>query len=109
MNVRSLCNKTFQTAAFILTNNIKLLFLTETWMHDDNDIDDAIVSETCPTDYKFLNSPRGHGKRGGGLALIYHKSITAISVLSPVLFQSFELTIFSYNYFKSKYFCLPYL
>lgn len=62
MNVRSMSNKTAPIADFIIANNLKMLFLTETWQQNDL-VDAAVFSEACPPDYKFFSIPR-HNRRG---------------------------------------------
>jgi hypothetical protein len=63
MNVRSLSNKTDPIADFVIANNLKMLFLTETWQKNDM-VDTAVFSQACPPDYKFFSIPR-HNRRGG--------------------------------------------
>jgi hypothetical protein len=53
MNVRSLSNKTDPIADFVIANNLKMLFLTETWQKNDM-VDTAVFSQACPPDYKIF-------------------------------------------------------
>lgn len=93
MNVRSLCNKAASNAEFIVSKSIALLFLTETWLKNEADYDNAVLSDACPSDYKFLSFPRSNNKKGGGLAVIYHQSISARQLQLHQEFLSFEIAL----------------
>jgi hypothetical protein len=95
MNVRSLSNKTDPTADFVIANNLKILFLTETWQKNDM-VDTAVFSQACPPDYKFFSIPR-HNRRGGvsllyimtALKYVYHRvSLSPIALLNSLYFMS---------------------
>jgi hypothetical protein len=94
INVRSLSNMTDPTADFVIANNLKMLFLTDTWQKNDM-VDTAVFSQARPPDYKFFSIPRHNRRVGGSLTLIYHDSIKIClspSILKP--YSSFELAVF---------------
>ncbi len=70
INARSVVNKTFILNDYCSSNNLDFLFVTETWL---DALDLSPLSELCPFNYLFLNSPRTSG-RGGGIATVYKKS-----------------------------------
>ena len=64
-NVRSMFNKISLINQHLIANNVDLLFLTETWLHES--ILDSMVK---PKDYELIRHDRRHSK-GGGVALLY--------------------------------------
>jgi hypothetical protein len=97
-NVRSMRGKGNLIADFIVNNKVHVMFITESWLRD-NDAADVVVSrEACPSpDYDFLNFPRPVRRgRGGGIAVIFLRSlnIKPLSVAQPTKFTCFELALF---------------
>lgn len=70
LNCRSVVNKKVAINDYIVSNNIDLLALTETWLGKEN----VILSELTPEGFSVLQWPRKH--RGGGLALIHKDHIS---------------------------------
>ncbi len=70
LNIRSISNKTFAFNEQILSHELDLLFMTETWL---NAGELGPHSEVCPKDYIFFNMTLSVG-RGGGLATIYRNN-----------------------------------
>ena len=65
------------------TNNVDLLFLTETWLNSN-----VIDSNFCPLGYNIIRNDRLG--RGGGVAVIFKNSLKIIEVTSKfVSFDSF--------------------
>ncbi len=88
LNARSVCNKAMTISEHILDKNADILFLTETWLHDD---DSPIIEELTPLDYRYLGTCRKH-KRGGGTGVVF-KSHLKFKTNSPVqAFNTFEHT-----------------
>ena len=67
-NVRSLNNKSFLVNDFITTSKLDFMFLTETWLEQNNSA--TVLIETAPPDYNFFDACRS-GKRGGGVAAVF--------------------------------------
>ena len=68
LNVRSLNNKSFLVNDFINTSKLDFMFLTETWLEQNNSA--TVLIETAPPNYNFFDACRS-GKRGGGVAAIF--------------------------------------
>jgi len=71
---------------FILTQNIDILTLSETWLSSDSP--PAILNSLTPTNYSLIHVPRPN-KIGGVLAFIY-RSILNVHQISLPSFLSFE-------------------
>ena len=74
LNIRSIRNKTLSLYHFIVSHNVDVLALTETWLCDGPD-DLIVINNSVPPGYHIHCVNRQH-KRGGGVALIYKKDIT---------------------------------
>lgn len=92
-NVRSMCNKAPLIAEFIVSNKISLLYITETWLTNDTEFDTAVLNEACPPNFSYISLPRKCNKRGGGLALIFNKQLSAKIVPSHMVFVTFEMIL----------------
>ena len=68
LNIRSLKNKTTSLFDFIVSQNIDVLALTETWLCCGNN---AVLNELLPPGYDIGHVDRE--RRGDGVALIYKK------------------------------------
>ena len=103
LNCRSANNKTLAISDFIISSNIDVCAITETWL--SNQISPAMLNDLTPNGFKFLNHPR-IGKKGGGLGIIYRRN------LDVKLFDSKELKFKNFEYlnctiaFKNKTFFL---
>lgn len=74
LNVRSLKNKTVDYVDYACKTKLDLFAIMKTWLHICPN-DDAIRNESCPVGYMLANNFRT-GRRGGGIALVYRKSLT---------------------------------
>lgn len=83
LNVRSISNKTFAINEQILSHELDLLFMTATWLSAG---ELGPLSETCPKDYNFFNTPRSVG-HGGGLATIYRNNLNCRLLTSVLKFR----------------------
>ena len=72
LNVRSVNNKTLTISDFILSRNIDICAITETWLVDHTS--SAVLNDLIPKGYKLFHQPRT-GKRGGGLTIIFRDKI----------------------------------
>ena len=87
-NVRSIRNKLLYISESLIEFGIDILCLTETWLFES---DTGVVAAALPDCYSMLHVPRsGEGSRGGGVALIYRKSISAVQIV-PQHWDSFEI------------------
>ena len=87
LNPWSACNKPLLIREHILDENRDFLGLVETYQ-----INDAVKQALLPPDYDLAYNPRSLGKKskGGGVALIYRKSIIKCSIVKKYNFASFE-------------------
>ena len=86
LNCRSVKNKALSVSDLIISNKIDLAALTETWL--GTDIDSIVLGDLVPEGYDIYNTPRK--MRGGGVALIYNKSISVRLLTSDLTFTQFE-------------------
>ena len=83
-NARSMTKKTAAISDFVISNDIDILAITESWLTGDHRDSHKIADlKNTLTDYDFIDSPRV-GRRGGGVAVILRKgfSVTRHSVTS---------------------------
>ena len=80
LNVRSVKNKALSVADMVISRDIDILALTETWLVSA--IDDHVIHELVPRGYEFHAVSRSGGKRGGGVAVL-HKSGLKLKKVSP--------------------------
>ncbi|KAI4800683.1 hypothetical protein KUCAC02_009526 [Chaenocephalus aceratus] len=86
LNVRSLAGKTFLINDFITEHNLDFMFLTETWIEQNNSA--AVLIESTPPNFSFMSQERMH-KKGGGVAILFNDSIQCRKT-SYGNFDSFE-------------------
>jgi hypothetical protein len=107
-NVRSMVNKVHIIANFIVEKDIQIMFITESWLQD-NDADNQILHNACPPSFKYLSVPRP-SKKGGGLAILFKDSLQLTLLRSVcVSLSTFEHVLFTVSSFsKNILFCLIY-
>ena len=86
LNIRSLKNKTTSLFDFIVSQNIDVLALTETWLCCG---DNAVLNDLLPPGYDIRHVDRE--RRGGGVALIYKKDISFRNIVPTHEITQFEL------------------
>ena len=79
-------NKTDSIYNLIISNDIDLLVLTETWLGNS---DQGVISELLPDGYKIIHKVRNNG-RGGGVALVYKSTMDVKVVSREDTFTHFE-------------------
>jgi exonuclease III len=72
LNARSVHNKELQITDYIVSNNLNIVGITETWLGSDQ-YDQISVGNICPPGFTLLSSPRLG--RGGGVAILINSSI----------------------------------
>lgn len=73
VNARSLMNKVTQIYDLLVSENLDLLLITETWLADDVLEVEHCLNKCMPVDYFYFYQSRS-GKKGGGIAVIIRKS-----------------------------------
>ena len=72
INCRSVKNKTLAIYDFIISNDLDMLVITETWL--GSKVDKVCLSELVPDGYKISHVPRLK-REGGGVAILHKTSI----------------------------------
>ncbi|CAG2249207.1 unnamed protein product [Mytilus edulis] len=88
LNTRSVKNKTTSVCDFLTSNNVDIFALTETWL--GSSVDKHIISEITPDGYDLHHVART-SRKGGGVAVIFNKSLEVKLVSSKHSFSHFEL------------------
>lgn len=89
-NARSCLNKTDLIHDYVLSNDVDILFITETWLQPSGD--EPAVAAMTPPSYKFISKPRQE-RRGGGVAVMYRASFEQHIAVSTLTTEStFEST-----------------
>ncbi|XP_029902284.1 uncharacterized protein LOC115355565 [Myripristis murdjan] len=86
LNIRSLAGKSFIVNDFINKHKLDFMFLTETWLGQENSA--AVLIETAPPNFSFFSEARIH-KRGGGVATLFKDSFQCRQMFYGQ-FDSFE-------------------
>ena len=87
-NARAVSKKTSAIANFIISNNIDMCAITETWL--PNHILLALLNELLPYGFIFVHEPRS-ARRGDGLEIIFKENITVKKqTLEESKFVNFE-------------------
>ena len=80
LNVQSLRNKTDAVEELVRDRSLDALALTETW-HTDSD--DICLRLATPEGYAIAEVARPPGRAGGGVAIIFNKSLKCSRVSVP--------------------------
>ncbi len=95
VNARSLANKSFILNYFFTSNNLDILYVTETWLGVG---ESSVFSEVLPLNCSYLNSPQVTGKGWRNCNIFKdHLSCRRLSAY----YSSFELSVFQLNLFYS--------
>ena len=86
LNIRSLAGKSLLINDFIIKRNLDFMFLTETWLNENNSA--SVLIETAPPNFHFISSVR-ELRKGGGVATLF-KDVYQCKQLSYGKFESFE-------------------
>lgn len=86
LNIRSLAGKSFLINDFINKHKLDFMFLTETWLGQENSA--AVLIEIAPPNFSFFSEARIH-KRGGGVATLFKDSFQCKQMFYGQ-FDSFE-------------------
>ena len=75
MNAGSVKNKTTGFYDYIVSNDIDVMALTETWLYSDEQENSVYINKLVPKGYRFVHTPRQDGRVGGGVGLLCRKNI----------------------------------
>ena len=88
INVRSVKNKAVSVSDFVISRDIDILALTETWL--GSAIDGHMINTLVPCGYKFRSVSRPHGTCGGGVAMLYKSGLTVKPIPMRDNYTNFE-------------------
>lgn len=71
LNTRSVCHKTCTVFDIVNEHQLDLFAITETWLSQNGD--EVLLRELTPPNFDFIHVPRA--SRGGGVGLVYKKSL----------------------------------
>lgn len=80
-------NKALSICDYIISNNIDIMALTETWLGTDTD--NIALADLVQDGFDIYTVPR-HNRRGGGIALVYKTDLEVNMIKSQEVFTSFE-------------------
>ena len=87
INVRSVKNKAISVSDLVISRDIDILALTETWL--GSAIDGHVISTLVPCGYEFHSVSRPHGTRGG-VAVLYKSGLTVKPIPMRDNYTNFE-------------------
>ena len=87
INIQSVSNKTLEIRDYISENNLDILLVTETWLHEH---DYAKIKEMTPDTHVFLHVSRKN-RRGGGVGVFIANTLTNIRKESVPITSNFEV------------------
>ena len=76
INARSIRNKALFVRDYIDEHELEVVAMTETWLGED---ELTVVSELCRDDFSFAHQSRGGARRGGGVGVLYRKTLKLVS------------------------------
>ena len=76
INARSLRNKSLFVRNYVDECSLDSVALTETWLTDEGT---TSVPELCRDNSTRVHQPRGSARRGGGIGVLFHKTLQLIS------------------------------
>ena len=76
INARSIRDKALLVRDYIDEHELDVVAVTETWLGDDYP---SVVSELCRDDFCFAHQSRGDARRGGGVGVLFRKTLKLVS------------------------------
>ncbi|KAK3086528.1 hypothetical protein FSP39_019678, partial [Pinctada imbricata] len=98
LNCRSVKNKSISISDFIVSNDIDILAVTETWL--GTDVDQIVLKELIPDGYTIYHKPR-LDRKGGGVAIIGRQNFKVVKEKHCTENEHFEhigCYVYSQNY-----------
>ena len=80
LNAGSIKNKTFGIRDYIISKDVDIMALTETWLYAEEEESATYINEITPHGYNIKEVARQDGRIGGGVAIIYKKGIYKVVV-----------------------------
>ena len=76
INTQSIRNKTVEFCDFVLSKNLDIIAVCETWLRAD---DSVTICDLTPRGYFFQHVPRLH-KSGGGVGLLFRSTLSVTEI-----------------------------
>lgn len=89
LNVRSSVNKAAEIHALIYEQGLDVLAMCEMFMKPDTP--DSVLHSVAPSGFTAIHSPRGDGRKGGGLAFVHRNILHATPLHVGTIPTCFEL------------------
>ena len=88
VNVQSIRNKVEDFLHHVITSNYDVCVLSETWLCENDPVDDCIVAQLKVEGYDFIHSPRKDVNRGGGIGLFFKDNLK-VKTLKQRIYSTF--------------------
>ena len=97
-NPGSIKNKTKSIRNYIIDNDIDIMAFSETWLYAADEENAFYINQVTPNGYEMKDAARQDGRIGGGVALIFKKSLHKVVIKSSsksacVMTDQFEYMI----------------
>lgn len=86
-NAQSSVKKALDIHDVIVEKFLDVLIITETWLREAGH--EVVITPMTPRGFVFVNHPRQSKRLGGGIAIIFRKSLI-VKLLSDETFTTFE-------------------
>ena len=93
INTRSIRSKTLDFQEYVVSKDIDVCAVTETWLKEDETFDKKRIA---PIGYSVISHPRRDKRVGGGIAMVYKNNIKVKSVLDGSC-NTMEYALFSFR------------
>ena len=93
INTQSIRSKTLDFQEYIVSKDIEVCAVTETWLKEDETFD---KKQIAPIGYSVISHPRRDKRVGGGIAMVYKDNIKVKSVLDGSC-DTMEYALFSFR------------
>ena len=101
LNPWSICNKTTSIFDFLESNALDIFAVAESWLQSDgNEPQRLSQHEMMPPSYNLIFVPRPDGRKGGGISIIFKKSIQVNIVDFSKSSSQFEFLVCAINIHK---------
>ena len=75
LNVDSVVNKTTSVRDYIVSNEVDIMLLAETWFLSADEDNTVSKNELIPPGFKLKHTPRSDGRIGGGVGILFRDGI----------------------------------
>ena len=88
MNVRSIKSKTVPFSEYVISKNLDIVAVTETWLkHDETR---STIADISPPGYSFLHEPRPDQRAGGGVGILDIHPLPSFKTFEGILICTYR-------------------